>query len=123
MVLWDPSPPSSRSAGFLNKVTILCPNVSVSPFIGLSCKEQVSSLDSVAVSKSIPLHSYVISSDPSQSLINKHPYFFPTPVLILDKQLMEITLQVFAFITLPHFVVQRNTIQMVLESLSPGLQS
>ena len=26
MVLWDTSPPSSRSAGFLNKVTIPCPN-------------------------------------------------------------------------------------------------
>ena len=28
MVLWDTSPPSSRSAGFLNKVTIPCPNIS-----------------------------------------------------------------------------------------------
>ena len=26
MVLWDTSPPSSPSAGFLNKVAILCPN-------------------------------------------------------------------------------------------------
>ena len=26
MVLWDTSPPSSWSTGFLNKVTILCPN-------------------------------------------------------------------------------------------------
>ena len=25
VVLWDPSPPSSRSAGFPNKVTVLCP--------------------------------------------------------------------------------------------------
>ena len=26
MVLWDSSPPSSRSTGFLNKVAIYCPN-------------------------------------------------------------------------------------------------
>ena len=38
MVLWDTSPSSSQSAGFPNKVAILCPNNS-SRFIGLSCDE------------------------------------------------------------------------------------
>ena len=38
MVLWDTSLPSSPSAGFLNKVTILCPNT-LSQFNGLSCSK------------------------------------------------------------------------------------
>ena len=46
MVLWDTSPPSSRSAGFLNKVTIPCPNTSSLDL--LACRVVSStSLDSV----------------------------------------------------------------------------
>ena len=39
MVLWDISPPSSRSAGFLNKVAIPCPdNSSLNLSRGKQCK-------------------------------------------------------------------------------------
>ena len=31
-------------------------------------------------------YNYVMILDPNQSLLNKHPYFLPAPILILDKQ-------------------------------------
>lgn len=79
MVLWGPSPPSSRPAGFVNKVIIPCPN-SLS-FHLLRSKKQVPAWTGLTGSKSVPLHNYGIISDPSLSLLNKHPYFFPIPVL------------------------------------------
>ena len=46
MVLWDSSPPSSRCAGFLNKVAISCPNNSSLDYLAL-CGMSNISLDSV----------------------------------------------------------------------------
>ena len=41
MVIWDTGPPCSKPAGFLNKVTSPCPNISsLNSSIGLSCGEQ-----------------------------------------------------------------------------------
>ena len=39
---------------------------------------------------------------PKQSLLNKHPYFLPVPILILTNNLCNTA--VFAYISLPHFV-------------------
>ena len=47
MVLWDTSPPSSQSAGFLNKVIIQCPN-SLSLDVSACCVVSRTRLDSVA---------------------------------------------------------------------------
>ena len=47
VVLWETSPPSSRSAGFLNKVTIPCPNTSSLDVLACHAVNSIS-LDSVA---------------------------------------------------------------------------
>ena len=61
------------------------------------------------------------TSDPTRSLLNKHPYFFPAPMIILEKQLTLPNFAVFAFISTPRFVVGQDTVQVLLESVSPGL--
>ena len=63
---------------------------------------------------------YATIWDPHLSSLNKHPYFLPAPIIILDNHSSNFKHSVFAFISLPHFVVQQNTIQVVLESVSPG---
>ena len=63
---------------------------------------------------------YVTISDLSQPLHDKH-LSLPAPILIIDKYLM--TWGPSAFITHPHFVVQWNIVQVLLESVSPRLWS
>ena len=63
---------------------------------------------------------YVTISDFSQPLHDKH-LSLPAPILIIGKYLM--TWGPSAFITHPHFVVQWNIVQVLLESVSPRLWS
>ena len=53
----DPSLPSSRSEGFLNKVAILCLNTSP-PDLLASCVDSRASLDSVTLIKTLTQHYY-----------------------------------------------------------------
>lgn len=53
-----------------------------------------------------------VISDLNQSVLNKHPYFLAAPIIILEKQLCNFS--VFALVSLPHFVVRQNTIQVLL---------
>ena len=61
---------------------------------------------------------YATISLPKQSLLNKHPYFLPVPILILTNNLHNTV--VFAYICLPHFVVRQNTVQVFFIFLSLG---
>ena len=65
------------------------------------------------VSRSPPCN-YASILDPNQSLLSKHPYFLPAPILILNNLC---NFLVFACVSLPHFVAQQNTIQVLLESV------
>ena len=58
---------------------------------------------------------------PNQSLLNKHPFSLPPPVLILEKQNNLCKFAGFTFISFSYFVVQQNIIQVLLESVSPRL--
>lgn len=66
-----------------------------------------------------PLCNHATISDPNQSLLNKHSYFLPAPIITL---VSNYNLMIFAFTTLPalQFAVWWNTIKVLLESVSPG---
>ena len=74
----------------------------------------------LVVSKSPSLYNYVITLNPNKYLLNKHPYFLPAPILIVDNLC---NLAVFAFISFPHFVVQWNTTEVLSWICSSSLQS
>uniref|UniRef100_A0AAA9TB82 Coiled-coil domain-containing protein 181 n=1 Tax=Bos taurus TaxID=9913 RepID=A0AAA9TB82_BOVIN len=62
--------------------------------------------------------SYLTISDTSQSLLKKHRYFLLASILILTNNSVICTFCL--YICLPYFVMPWNTIQMLLEFVSPG---
>ena len=78
LVLWDTSPPSSWSAGFPNKVTILCPNSSSLDLLACHVASSMS-LDSVKKKKTKVTFFFIFKSNNSEPYVTYSENVFLPP--------------------------------------------